>query len=541
MYTRDQPERLTLLLLPALVLADPNQLLGIDNPSYAGMTFSTDKYTTSVIHGLTYALILNPIALAACVVTLITGLLAHCGDLSLVCINGCVSGIASAITFVAVAVNFALFVIAQKRINSIDGAQATLGVALWLALAAWICLVLSSCAFCCGCGGRNRGKRQKKTRDEADNDDDVWKAPSGRAGGAGNNPYAEQMRMEALQAESDRKRLNHKDVPKFAVYETEHIEHLPLKHDYDGNHAYANQPAAGQSAYGGGYPYPNQHPYDANNNNAYIDGVGPGAPRSGSHAVAPATAYYDVDSGMAGYGAHDVTSPAGTEPPYLPQQHHDGYGMAYADGAAGGHHDYFPGSQQHEDMSQYQGYGGSEYGAGQPLPAEGTYGAYAEPAGVGHSQGMSGYEPSFQQGHGGEYGASSYDQHDRGTAASMPASADSPYDAVQQATAAGRSRRLPNVPGRQATMQSEVPYSPSSSLGRKRTVVPGPGGTDGFGLDALQAGGAGGNSSRGGHENSSMQPPGYDNAASHSYDFGDGFGGMDSPNPTCNPFPYEKR
>lgn len=497
------------------MLLDPNQLLGVAS-SVGGYEIDTSKYTTSVIKGLTYALVLNPIALAACVVTLITGLLAHCGDWSLVCINGFFSGIASAVTFVAMAVNFALFVIAQKRINSIDGAQATLGIALWLALAAWICVVFSSCAFCCGCGGRKDRSRRKKQRDEFD-DDHNWKPPAAPA----SSSYGEQMRMDALQAERERKNRN-KNLPKFAVYETEHVEELPLKHDYEdgmpqGNGRHANYPVA----------YGNQAPYEGSSGATYIDGVGPGARR-----VEPsATAYYDTDSGVAGYGAHNMASPTGTDPNY---------------GMYGGSASATPMGMPTADPSQDYFYGQSQVpsraATADPYAyeADNMHQAYAYPGdhdGGAHAGSAMGYAycpPGHEQAYDGEmYPA----QHLPAENADHGVASSSPYDAVQQATAAGRARRLPTVPSQQGDQSA---YSPTSSTGRQPTMrgfsgsVPAHGGTDGFGLEALHAGAA--HAAMTGHDGVQHQqsgsvpsdaPPGYDSAAGHDQ-YADVYGGTTS-------------
>ncbi|EPQ29192.1 uncharacterized protein PFL1_03479 [Pseudozyma flocculosa PF-1] len=128
---------------------DPNELLGI--------SIISAKYTSAVIKGLTYTLVLHPIALGLAAIAFLFGLLSHCRPASRNCMGMCFSGIATAITVIAFGLDLALFIVAKKRIDSVDGASADLGVGLWMTLAAAILLFLSGFAFCCGCGGRGRG------------------------------------------------------------------------------------------------------------------------------------------------------------------------------------------------------------------------------------------------------------------------------------------------------------------------------------------------------------------------------------------------
>ncbi|PWN32615.1 pali-domain-containing protein [Meira miltonrushii] len=584
---------------------NPTQLLGIAT-NVDGYQVDSSKYSTAVIKGLTYCLVLNPIALAACVITLLTGLLAHCGDMSLVCINGLFSGLASTLTLVAVALNFALFVLAKKRIDSINGASASYGVALWLALAAWILIVLSSCAFCCSCGGRGGGGGGRNKRNKMQ-DEDTWRAPQNTGGGGygANNGYADQMRMDAIQAESDRKRRQ-KDLPKFATYETEHVEELPLKQDYEdytphgqGRHGGlppgAGYHGAGQYQQDYGYAYGDDGSYAMHNaagtgagSNAYIAGVGTGALR-GSQPQTAASRYYDSSvpnssNNLAGYGAHDLSSPATTVPPHV-----NGYGSAagtpmgmpepvHANSARGdGNMDYFYNANpaanhptnESEGLQSHDVYGGYTNDArsqqNHQYEQSGTYMNDARSP-QSHQYEQSGaypYEPSYQShqdmapasGHGtdvegGTFGPQSrstkhsqyaHSQHDQSYGAgangtrsrtqsqsrqNAPAeSSQSPYDAVQQATAAGRSRRLPAIPTGAAINSNpqqsagEIPYSPTSpsqqqpmqmNEGFGVSSVPSPRqttGDDGFGLAVLKAGAAAAASSS--HHHSDLPPPGY--------------------------------
>ncbi|SNX81903.1 uncharacterized protein MEPE_00608 [Melanopsichium pennsylvanicum] len=210
---------------------DPNQLLGIQVIS--------SKYTSAVIKGLTYTLILHPIALAFAVVSVLLGLISHCRELSTNCFGTFVTGIGAFVTIVAFGLDLALFIIAKKRIDSINGASAQLGTALWMTLAAWILMFLAGCAFSCGiCSRRNRNR----VKDSHLPPESYGARPAAPM----QDRYTDQMRMDAIDAEADRKRRQatldrnnrrREDLPKFAEYETEY--EVPLKNDYEDG-AYEN-------------------------------------------------------------------------------------------------------------------------------------------------------------------------------------------------------------------------------------------------------------------------------------------------------------
>ena len=456
-----------------------------------GFNINTGQYSSAVIKALTYTLVLHPIALAATVLTLLFGLLAHCGDMSLRCLNSVFASIASLITLVAVGCDFALFIIAQKRINAINGASASLGSALWMTLIAWILILLSSFTFCCSCCGSGGGRSGKKNKMRDEYDDEAWKGGPNRPNG-GNN-YADQMRMDALDAEADRRRRNKSDLPKFAVYETEHVESLPLKQDfeehsgaagfaangggqggrggqgYDGQYGYYGNEYGAGPEHGTGYAYgyadggPGHQPSES-----YIPGVGPGAQRT----VPPTAAYYDGSQGPHTPSAHEGPS---TYPGYNDQA------SSYAH------------SQSHRapSMASNMSHGYSRQG-GAPPPVPMLSSAVPEPGqserGYGAQQHEYGYASAGQGQHPSTAGGGHAVDYSGATFGGDP------YDAVQQATAAGRARALPRAPSRDRDRASGIPYSPTSPSaagGRAgSSLSPGVAGDDGFGLAVLQAGAA---------------------------------------------------
>lgn len=339
-------------------------------------------------------------------------------------------------------------------------------ITVWMTLAAWILMSIGSCALTCGCcAGR---KREKKMKDDFDSS---WK---NNGGGRTGESYGERMRMEAMEAERDRKwRQKEADLPKFAEFETEHVESVPLKSaDYD------------EQAYAAGNGYGYQH------GGAYHD------------------PYADHQNAADPYGA----GPAG----YLNHDPYGGPGGAYAPGVGPGmprhNHQYEPSwQQQHPDSYHNEAaYGmAGAVGAGaaaaaasglrrQPTHEYGAYNDAAAGSSMGHAMDYSGN--TFGGAAGGGSRAGGYS--DVGHASSHDDYAG-PHRSFSQSVAgqsrtpsrAGSSRNLPPPLPTMPTSHSsnsnhpaEIPYlSPTSSSGGR---LPGrePSIDDGFGLAVLQAG-----------------------------------------------------
>lgn len=104
------------------------------------------------------------------------------------CCSTLFSGGAAAVALIAFIFDIAFFFIAKSRINAVKGGSAQLGIGIWLTLAAWLLLFFAGCFY--GFGRCCISRRPRDTRREASQVD------------AG---YAEQMRMDAIRAEADRK------------------------------------------------------------------------------------------------------------------------------------------------------------------------------------------------------------------------------------------------------------------------------------------------------------------------------------------------
>ncbi|EPQ60329.1 pali-domain-containing protein, partial [Gloeophyllum trabeum ATCC 11539] len=179
---------------------------------------------------LTYALVLHIVALVLAAISSLFGLLAHIREMSMTCFSSCVSGFAATIALLAFIFDLAFFFIARSRMNAVSGGSASLGNAIWLTLAAWVLLFFSGCFF--GLGRCCIKRRPRKPWDKKE--DDRWTAPTAGAP-AGSNNYAEQLRLDAVKAEADRKARAARGeggLPAFHEYQ-------PLKARVEGDAVYA--------------------------------------------------------------------------------------------------------------------------------------------------------------------------------------------------------------------------------------------------------------------------------------------------------------
>ena len=185
-----------LLALLSFVTIDINALVGNDLPI---------EIPQVVVKWITYALVLHIVALAFAAVSAVFGLLAHVREFSMVCFSTCISGFGAAVALIAFIFDLAFFFVAKSRINSVKGGSASMGIAIWLTLAAWLCLFFAGCFF--GLGRCCVSRRPRGADKEA---------PSVDQG------YAEQMRLDAVKAEADRKARQQRQevgLPAFQEYD----------------------------------------------------------------------------------------------------------------------------------------------------------------------------------------------------------------------------------------------------------------------------------------------------------------------------------
>ena len=182
----------------SLLIADPNDLLGV----------TMFDIPTAITKYLTYVLILHIVALALALASTIFGLLSFISSLSVLCFPTCFAACASTCSLIALVFDLAMFYIAKTRIDRVDGASASIGIAVWLTLAAWLLCGFAGCAY--GIGRCCVGSRDRKNRHDPDPSRGGYvRTPSG------NGPDA--MRMEAIRDEQLRKK--EQGLPSFAEFE----------------------------------------------------------------------------------------------------------------------------------------------------------------------------------------------------------------------------------------------------------------------------------------------------------------------------------
>lgn len=309
---------------------------------------------------ITYALFLHVIALAGAAISAIFGLLAHVREMSMACCSTFISGFSAVVAMFAFIFDLILFFVAKARINAVGTAQ--MGNAIWLTLAAWLLLFFSGCFYTLG-----RCCIQQRPR-----------VPGGKGGnwGKGNDPesgpnkdYAEQMRLDAVKAEADRKARQQKaEAGLPAFYETQ-----PLTGRVEGDHVYvdgdssesqahlptsAAPPARRQNTYAGGYiqgalgtrtmddyysrssssPPPNTYPPDIRRQpsgyapSTYTANV-PHSPVA-QRSLPPQGAAYGSTAYL--YNSPLTTSPSSNQHLPLPGQYpQDAYGRDYGHSAGG--------------------------------------------------------------------------------------------------------------------------------------------------------------------------------------------------------------
>ena len=164
-----------------------------------------------IVKWITYALVLHIVALVLAAISAFFGLLAHVREFSMTCFSTCISGLGAAVTLIAFIFDLAFFFVAKGRINDVKGGKATMGIAIWLTLAAWLLLLFSGCFYSLG-----RCCIRRRPRDMAPSDRGGW-APAQSTGPT----YEEQMRLDAVKAEADRKSRKQTELglPSFPEYD----------------------------------------------------------------------------------------------------------------------------------------------------------------------------------------------------------------------------------------------------------------------------------------------------------------------------------
>ena len=320
-----------------VILSDINKLVGNDLPI---------QIPQVVVKWITYALVLHIVAFGLAAIAAVFGLLAHVREMSMSCFSSCIAGFAAAVALIAFIFDIAFFFIAKSRLNAVKGGSASFGNAAWLTLAAWILLFVSGCFY-------GFGRCCIKRRPRSDRDAKLEPPP-----GNGNNfgSYADQMRMDAVKSEADRKARQKQGeigLPAFQEYDPsqplrakvendevylDEEEGVPYRDNAAGSQQYSQHNQA-PSGYAGGYVQgvPGNRAIDEFNSGSRISNNS-NSPRANRRNSVATTAY---EASQYSYGASTATPPPANNQ-YLstaPYQGHDQYasspGQNYGDTQGG--------------------------------------------------------------------------------------------------------------------------------------------------------------------------------------------------------------
>jgi len=121
------------------------------------------EVASGVVHGLTFALILRPIAAG---ISFIALLFAVCNHLLTGIVGSLCSCLAFVVTIVAWGIDLGLFLTARHRLNNLYGGNsAHLSNAIWLVLIAWLCQLFAACTVCF-VSRSHRRRRALETRND---------------------------------------------------------------------------------------------------------------------------------------------------------------------------------------------------------------------------------------------------------------------------------------------------------------------------------------------------------------------------------------
>lgn len=135
----------------------------------------SQKLSSTVLRGLTYTMVLHPVAAGLCAAAAVFGLLSMCDTCLSPCFSGVLTGIASTVSLLAFAFDLALFLILKNRLKKADaGLHPSLGTAVWITLAGWIVILLGSCGLGAGlCRARRHYADRHRQRADDLNGPDV--------------------------------------------------------------------------------------------------------------------------------------------------------------------------------------------------------------------------------------------------------------------------------------------------------------------------------------------------------------------------------
>jgi len=105
----------------------------------------SSRVSNAIVHGLTYALVLNPISAGLTFLALLFALGSH---FALGLVASLFGFFAFIVTVVALGIDLGVFVTARHRLNNVNGVDAMLGNATWMVVAALVAQLLGSVTVC---------------------------------------------------------------------------------------------------------------------------------------------------------------------------------------------------------------------------------------------------------------------------------------------------------------------------------------------------------------------------------------------------------
>ncbi|CAE6348611.1 unnamed protein product [Rhizoctonia solani] len=194
---------------------NPNALLGNDLPI---------QIPNVVVKWITYVLVLHIVALGLSAVSALFGLLALVRTTTMSCFSSCIAGTAAAVALIAFIFDLVLFFAIRARVNSIG--SASIGNGLWMTLAAWALLFFSGWAYalgrCCICkGSSGSSSSRKRSRKDSERTDDGGKF----------DRESEQLRLDAVKAEADRKARQKAGKQEVGLPAFHEYERTPLRRE----------------------------------------------------------------------------------------------------------------------------------------------------------------------------------------------------------------------------------------------------------------------------------------------------------------------
>jgi hypothetical protein len=301
-----------------------------------------------LVKWITAALAIHIPALVLAALSAVFGLLAHVREMSMTCCSTFVSGFAAFVALVAFIFDLVLFFVAKSRINAIG--SASIGIAIWLTLAACLLLFFSGCFYSCGknCisnrpskkhyddNGKDDTRRSSsynKQRADARRAEKERKARQGGSSKGRQTPEGGLPDMPEIESENVPLTASLEDLPQSGIIDGDQVRIDPPERYRQQSSTGGYVPAArGTTAMDGYYnnrpqnTYPPSNPYPQNSYptpNAYPPPNAYSPPNayppsqlslpSHTSSVAPSvTPYY-------GYTSSPITD--GCEPAYIPDEH----------------------------------------------------------------------------------------------------------------------------------------------------------------------------------------------------------------------------